>query len=73
MATAIKVSDKLAEDARRIAQMEKRSLSGQVEYWAMIGKAATENPDLSFDLIRELMLAVAEAEDGLVTDYEFNA
>ena len=73
MATAIKISDKLADAARRIAQLEKRSISGQLEYWAMIGKSATENPDLSFDLIHELMLAVAEAEDGQVTDYEFSS
>ena len=72
MATAIKVSDNLAEAARRTARVENRSLSGQLEYWATIGKAATENPDLSFDLIHEILVALAEVEDGQVTEYRFD-
>lgn len=39
MSTAIKVSDSLAEEARAAAQDADRSLTGQVEHWARLGKA----------------------------------
>lgn len=52
--------------------MENRSLSGQLEYWATIGKVATENPDLPFDLIHEILMGLAEAEDGQLTEYQFD-
>jgi hypothetical protein len=39
MPTAIKLSDALAEDARAASAGADRSLTGQVEHWARIGKA----------------------------------
>jgi hypothetical protein len=39
MSTAIKVSESLAEEARSAAQDADRSLTGQVEHWARLGKA----------------------------------
>lgn len=39
MSTAIKVSESLAEEARTAAQDADRSLTGQVEHWARLGKA----------------------------------
>ena len=39
MSTAIKVSESLAEEARTAAQYADRSLTGQVEHWARLGKA----------------------------------
>jgi ParD-like antitoxin of type II bacterial toxin-antitoxin system len=39
MSVAIKVSATLAEDARAAAQDADRSLTGQVEHWARLGKA----------------------------------
>ncbi len=37
--TAIKVSDSLASEARAAAADSDRSLTGQIEHWARIGKA----------------------------------
>lgn len=39
MSTAIKVSESLAEEARTAALDADRSLTGQVEHWARLGKA----------------------------------
>lgn len=39
MSTAIKVSESLADEARTAAQDADRSLTGQVEHWARLGKA----------------------------------
>ncbi|MCC5807086.1 MAG: hypothetical protein JJU00_12230 [Opitutales bacterium] len=39
MSSAIKISSKLAETARAAATDNDRSLTGQVEHWARLGKA----------------------------------
>lgn len=71
MATAIKLSDELIEDARRYGDVFNRSAPKQIEYWSRIGKIAEENPDLPFNFIKELLVAQHEAEEGQVTPYQF--
>ncbi|MCH7926547.1 MAG: hypothetical protein IID03_00960, partial [Candidatus Dadabacteria bacterium] len=44
------------------SNVEKRSMTSQVEYWAKIGKIAEDNPDLPFSFIREILLAQEEAK-----------
>ncbi|HSG32386.1 MAG TPA: hypothetical protein VLB82_12680 [Thermodesulfobacteriota bacterium] len=36
--------------------VEKRSMTSQVEYWAKIGNIAEDNPDLPFSNIRAFLL-----------------
>jgi hypothetical protein len=71
MSTAIRVSDQLVKKARVISSVENRSLTGQIEYWVKIGKCAEENPDLTFNLIKEILIGVEELEDGQGTEYKF--
>lgn len=49
MAVAMKLSDDLIEDAKTVAAAEHRSVPKQIEYWARIGKAVLDNPDLLAD------------------------
>jgi hypothetical protein len=39
MASAVKLSDEMVALARREARLMKRSIAGQVEYWASLGRA----------------------------------
>jgi hypothetical protein len=39
MSQPVKLSDKLVLDARLMAQVTERSLAGQVEFWAKLGRA----------------------------------
>ena len=71
MATAIKLSDELVDDARRYGDVFSRSAPKQIEYWSRIGKIAEENPDLPFSFIKELLVAQRETEEGQVTPYQF--
>jgi hypothetical protein len=71
MAVAVRVSEELAKSARKTSKIEHRSLTGQIEHWAMIGKCAEENPDLTYDLIKEILIGLQELEDGDVTEYQF--
>jgi hypothetical protein len=48
MGTAIKISTEFAEKAKINAKISRRSMAGQVEYWAFIGKIVENNQDLSF-------------------------
>ncbi len=71
MAVALKLSEQLIEDAKPHAAAEHRSVPKQIEYWARIGKAVLENPDVPLRLIQDTMLSREEAKAGLAAPYEF--
>ncbi len=56
MATAVRVSEELVQEARKYSRVDHRSITGQIEHWARIGKCAEENPDLTYDLIKEILI-----------------
>jgi hypothetical protein len=62
MAVVLKLSDALVEDAKPYAAAEDRSVPQQIEFWARIGKAATDNPDLPVRLIQDIMLSREETK-----------
>ncbi len=72
MSQSIKLSDELLQEAKTYASVYSRSIPKQIEYWSRIGKIAEENPDLSYELIKEILLAKAESQSGDVEEYNFN-
>lgn len=72
MAQSVRLSDILVKQARAVGEVMSRSGAGQIEHWAKIGRIAEENPDLSYEFIKDSLLAKAEIENGLVDDYEFD-
>ena len=71
MSTAVRISHKLVDDAKVISKVENRSVTGQIEYWAKIGKIAEENPTMSFQLIKEILFGLEELDRGKGIDYNF--
>jgi hypothetical protein len=71
MATAVRISEKLVNDAKKISRIDHRSLTGQIEHWARMGKYAEENPDLTYLLIKEILIGVEELEQGEKSEYKF--
>ena len=71
MATAVRISEKLVNDAKKFSRIDHRSLTGQIEHWARIGKCAEENPDLTYSLIKEILIGVEELEQGEKSEYKF--
>ena len=69
MATPVKLSDRLVDDAKKVAAAEHRSVPKQIEYYYQIARAAEQNPELSFALVRELLKSKAEAPNG---EYKFD-
>ena len=51
MTTAVRVSEELVREAKIYSKIDKRSVTGQIEHWARIGKCSEENPDLTYSLI----------------------
>ena len=71
MTTAVRVSDKLVREAKIYSKIDKRSVTGQIEHWANIGKCAEENPELTYSLIKEILIGLAELEYGEFSEYKF--
>lgn len=71
MTTAVRITNDLVRDAKIYSKIDKRSLTGQIEYWARIGKCAEENPDLTYSLIKDILIGLAELEQGESSEYKF--
>ena len=69
--TAIRISTEFLQEATHYATINFRSVPKQIEYWAMLGKCAEENPDLPLNFIKEALLARKEAIRGEVSTFEF--
>ena len=59
MGIPIRVDDALYNEAKATAAAEYRSISGQIGFWARVGKTALDNPDLPVELIRDILIAKA--------------
>ena len=71
MAVAVELSDALLEDAKVAGAAEHRSVPKQIEYWARIGKAVLENPELPLQVIQDTMFSLEEAKAGHLAPYAF--
>jgi hypothetical protein len=71
MAMAIRISATLVSEAKKYSKIDHRSLTDQVEHWARIGKCAEENSDLTYSLIKEILIGIEELNQGEKTEYKF--
>ena len=71
MTTAVRVTDELVREARIYSKIDNRSITGQIEHWAKIGKCAEENPDLTYSIIKEIFIGLAELDQGKTSEYKF--
>ncbi|MCH7964805.1 MAG: hypothetical protein IH852_12805 [Bacteroidetes bacterium] len=65
------MSDELIREAKTLSKVENRSVTGQIEYWAKIGKIAEQNPTMSFELIKEILIGIEEVDSKRGTEYKF--
>ncbi len=72
MATSsIRLDRALVEKAAIMAKAYSRSTSKQIEHWAKIGEIMEDNPDLSYEFVRQAIVSKAEKEAGKLEDYNF--
>jgi len=63
MSRPVPIDDVLYAEAEASARAEHRTVAGQIEFWAKIGKAALANPDLPVEFVRELLIARGEGRE----------
>jgi hypothetical protein len=67
MSMPVRIDDELYEQAKSVSKGECRTIAGQLEFWAKVGKAALDNPDLPIEFVRDVMIARAEDRKQLGT------
>jgi hypothetical protein len=60
---SVRIDEALVNDARAAAKAEFRTVQGQVEYWAKVGRAALDNPDLPVSFVAESLMSLAEPRE----------
>jgi hypothetical protein len=64
MATvSVRIDEELVQEARIAAQVEMRTVQGQIEFWAKVGRAALDNPELPVTFVAGVLLAMAEPRE----------
>ena len=71
MAT-VKLSEHIISEAKITSKALNRSLAGQIEHWVKIGRLAEENPDLTYEFIKNILIAQQEALVGKLAAYKFD-
>lgn len=66
MGMPVRIEDDLYISARDQAKAEHRTIAGQIEFWAKVGRAALDNPDLPVDFIAETLISMAEPRENAV-------
>ena len=72
MALSVKLSENIISEAKIISKALNRSVSGQIEHWTKIGRIAEENPDLTYDFIKNILIAQQEAHMRKLEPYVFD-
>ena len=61
--TSIRIDQALYDQAKADAAAEHRTIAGQVEFWAKVGRAALDNPDLPVSFIAESLASMADPRE----------
>lgn len=60
---SMRIDASLLGAAREAAKTESRTVQGQLEFWANVGRAALDNPDLPASFIAESLISLAEPKE----------
>lgn len=60
---SVRIDEELGSAARSAAKAEFRTVQGQVEFWAKVGRAALDNPDLPASFIAESLMSMGEPRE----------
>ena len=60
MATvSVRIDEDLVNAARKAAASEFRTIQGQIEFWAKVGRAALDNPDLPVEFVVDALQSLS--------------
>jgi len=56
----VRIDKQLYEQAKSEAKAEHRTIAGQIEFWATVGRAAIDNPELPVDFVIQVLASMKE-------------
>ena len=62
MSMPVRIDPDLYARAKKEAAIEHRTIAGQIEFWAQVGRACIDNPDLPVSFIIDALASLAEPE-----------
>ncbi|MDF2867056.1 MAG: hypothetical protein K0S11_526 [Gammaproteobacteria bacterium] len=70
MSIAVNLGDELVTSARIYSAVQSRSVAKQIEHWAKIGRIVEDNPDLPYNLIKDILLGLEDVKSGNYEEYK---
>lgn len=61
--TSVRINQSLYNQAKADAAAAHRTIAGQIEFWAKVGRAALDNPDLPVSFVAESLASMAEPRE----------
>ncbi len=61
---SVRIDESLVSAAHTAAEAESRTVQGQVDFWAKVGRAALDNPDLPTPFIAASLMSLGEPREN---------
>ena len=62
MSMPVRIEPDLYKRAKKEAAIEHRTIAGQIEFWAQVGRACIENPDLPVNFVIDSLASLESSE-----------
>ena len=62
MSMPVRIEPDLYNRAKKEEAVEHRTLAGQIEFWAQVGRACIDNPDLPVNFVIDSLASLETAE-----------
>ena len=62
MSMPVRIEADLYNRAKKEAAVEHRTIAGQIEFWAQVGRACIDNPDLPVNFVIESLASLETPE-----------
>ena len=69
MGVSVNLDTGLVKAARSYSIVESRSVPKQIEHWAKIGRISEENPDLTYTVIKDMLLGMEDLKNDDLDEY----
>jgi len=66
MGMPVRIDNVLYEQAKNEDKAEHRTIAGQVEFWACVGRAAIDNPELPIDFVVQALVSMKEPRSDVI-------
>jgi len=60
MGMPVRIDNLLYEQAKSQAKAENRTIAGKIEFWANVGRAVINNPELPVDFVVQVLASMKE-------------